>query len=144
MEQRIEHRNCCYPYIMMSEKKKSLGVTTDVVTGYCTFSYHSGKLTSSVNNCFMKALHAKYRLTQTHKKKTNNDKAREKEVCSKLKNALVRAMIKKILTFPTCVKCGKAYAEGCRKGTNLYFKCGKECHFVSGCAAKQLKITDEA
>ena len=93
----------------------------------------------------MKALHAKYHQTQILKKKNvNKDKNKRKADCLKLKNEVDHAKVKRILTFPTYNKCGKTHSEGCKRGTNLCFKCGKEGHYARKCVSNQLKITDRA
>ena len=69
----------------------------------------SSKQPTLVNDCFTKALHARHHLTQIlKKKKAKNNIAKRKEACSKLKNAVDQAKDKRILTYLSYDKCGKA------------------------------------
>ena len=118
-EHRSKHQKCCYPHAMHSERKRAQEMLKMLRPDIARTVRRSGELPTSVDDCFRKALHAKYHLTQTPTK----NKA------------------KKIRTFPICDKCGKAHPEGCRRGTNLCFRCGKEGHYARQCVAKQKRIT---
>ena len=121
-EHRSKHQKCCYPYAMHSEGRRAQEMLKMLRPDIARMVKRSGELPTSVDDCFRKALHAKYHLTQTPTK----NKA------------------KKIRTFPICDKCGKAHPEGCRRGTNLCFKCGKEGHYARQCAANRIRIIDGA
>ena len=121
-EHRIKHQKCCYPYAMHSERRRAQEMRKMLRPDISRTIKWSGELPTSVDDCFRKAFHAKYHLAQTSAKKKG----------------------KKILTFPNCDKCGKAHPEGCKRGTNLCFKCGKEGHYARQCAAQQIRITDGA
>ena len=128
---------------MLSKKRRAQEMLKMLRLNIACTVKQSGEVPSLVNECFTKALHAKHHLTLIYKeKKTKKEKAKGEKAHSKLKNMLVQAKAKRILTFPTCNKCGKAHPEGCKSGTNLYFKCGKEGHFAGKCVANQLKITN--
>ena len=121
-EHRSKHQKCCYPYAMHSERRRAQEMRKMLRPDISRTIKRSGELPTSVDDCFRKALHAKYHLAQTSAKKKG----------------------KKILTFPICDKCGKAHPEGCKRGTNLCFKCGKEGHYARNCAANHIMITDGA
>ena len=68
-EHRSKHQKCCYPDAMRSERRRAQEMLKMLRPDIARTVKRSGELPTSVDDCFRKAFHAKYHLTQTQAKK---------------------------------------------------------------------------